>query len=314
MKAHISCTGIALISSIASIALVAMVASTSATAQPPSAVHSFVPGTGQSSGQGAEYFPANALGYPDTNARRNAQSVDPREVLSLGMDGEIVLRFDTPIVDGPGADFTVFENAFYGSIGAREVLFAEPAQIGVSRDGNTFVDFAFDSLTLAGCAGTIPTNGNESPIDTRVSGGNSFDLAKVGIDSVRFVRVRDITRMVANNTSHPFWDATLSGFDLDAVIAIPQWVREVSRSIATSDSRVAVRLVPNPATSHVRVSGAGASYRVVDRFGNIVLRDDSEYSSDVRVVDVGELVSGSYIVECTSSDGARRTALLRIVR
>lgn len=189
-------------------------------AQGADAVERFVPGSGQNAGQGPEYFPANVLGLPDTTARAWLAATDPAQILSLGLGGEIVLRFDaTMIVDRPGVDFTVFENAFVYSIGGRERVYAEPAEVAVSRDGVTFVAFPFDSLTLQGCAGVTPVHGDRDPHDPLVSGGDGFDLATIGMDSVRWVRIRDVTAIVRSNRQHPNYDPTLSGFDLDAVVA-----------------------------------------------------------------------------------------------
>ena len=59
-------------------------------------------------------------------------------MLSLGLTGEIVVEFsDNLIVDGPGVDFTVFENPFFGTgvFDILDELFSEPGQVSVSQDG-----------------------------------------------------------------------------------------------------------------------------------------------------------------------------------
>ena len=145
----------------------------------------FRPGTGPGIGRGAEYFPNNVLGFPDTNARPTVPSVDPAQILSLGLGGEIILGFRTPIVDRPGADFTLFENAFHYNLGGKQRTFAEPATVAVSSDGEHFTEFPFDSLTLIGCAGITPTDGHANPLDPAQSGGDHFDLSDIGMDSVR---------------------------------------------------------------------------------------------------------------------------------
>ncbi len=161
-------------------------------------------------------FPTNVLGLPDTSARADRPSSNPAQVCSLGMGGEIVLGWkNTVLVNRTGADFSVFENAFLRFDGK---VFAEPAKIAVSQDGVRFVAFPFDSLSLQGCAGKTPTNGNENPFNPRVSGGDSFDLATIGMDSIRFVKITDISAMVLNNPKHPFYDPTITGFDLDALV------------------------------------------------------------------------------------------------
>jgi hypothetical protein len=173
-------------------------------------------GTGQDFGR--DRFPANVLGLPDTTARANIPSTNPAQVCSLGMGGEIVLGWKNAVlVNRTGADFTVFENAFINFNGR---AFAEPAKIAVSQDGVRFVEFPFDSLSLRGCAGVTPTNGNQSPFNPALSGGDSFDLATIGMDSIRFVKITDISAMVLNNPRHPFYDPTITGFDLEALVGL----------------------------------------------------------------------------------------------
>jgi hypothetical protein len=212
---------------------VLLCASVVATAQPADSVVRFVPGVGQSAGQGPAFYPMNILRGPDPAARVDVPSVDPREVMSLGMDGTITLGWKgLLIVDGPGPDLRIVENAF--RFGAR--VYAEPARVEVSSDGVDFTPFPFDSATLAGCAGVTP-------------GGDDFDLATIGVDSVRWVRITDVTRMVLDDPSHSFYDPTLSGFDLDVVVALQSvsaplsttafvWLptRELTVSVATEDA------------------------------------------------------------------------------
>lgn len=182
-------------------------------------VFSFVPGTGQKNGQEAPYFPANIFGVPDTTAREDVPAVSPYQICSLGLDGVLIVGFKNAVLrDGAGADFTVFENAF--RYGAGKKLYAEPAKVAVSRDGQTFVEFPFDSLSLRGCAGVQPTIGTADPFSPQVSGGDSFDLATIGMDSVRYIKITDISAMVKNNPAHPYWDPTITGFDLDAIVAL----------------------------------------------------------------------------------------------
>lgn len=174
-------------------------------------------------------FPQCVLGPPDSTARPCAPAFLPTELLSLGRGGSITLYFRRPIVDLSGADFTVFENPFYISCDTNRV-FAETGIVSVSKDGINFVEFPFeviDSLSIQsprryrGLAGVTPTNGAVSPLlpgspNQNRSGGDSFDLATVGIDTVYFVRITDAADRV--NDGGPTADA----FDLDAVVAIHQ--------------------------------------------------------------------------------------------
>lgn len=251
---------------------------------------SVTPGTG--AGYGAAYVPSNVLGLPDTTGRGDVAAIDPRQILSLGLGGEIVLMFKHhPIIDGPGPDFTVFENAFYYTIGANERIYAEPGEISVSADGVHFVPFPFDSLTLRGCAGVTPTNGDRDPADPSVSGGDSFDLRDVGMDTVRYVRIRDVTSVIINNPQSPFRDPTLNGFDLDAVVAVNGVGLERTAAVAAVQAPAAPALAdisPNP----MRSSG---ELRVrMERAGRIRILMNGVLGERVRTLVDEEVEAGSY--------------------
>jgi hypothetical protein len=167
------------------------------------------------------------------------------EVLSLGQGGEIVVEFvDNVIVDYPGVDFTVFENPFLTLVsGAIFSVFAEPGLVSVSQDGTNW--FVFDSCETApldspyfpACAGVFPTLYDpfepgsphpsiptSTPITDLIglsgaqiftpagAGGDSFDLADVGLTWARYVRIQDVGPGLGQ--------AGTVGFDLDAVSAV----------------------------------------------------------------------------------------------
>lgn len=180
-----------------------------------SEVVDFVPGEG--SGHGRALMPEPVLGAPD-GAQREEPAAKPSQVLSLGAGGEIVLGFERPIADGPGADFIVFENAFYVQ-GDPAHVWAELGEVSVSADGETWHTFTCDAEPAEpgqwpGCAGWTPTEVFDAdtlvPLDPEVTGGDAFDLADLGVDSARYVRIRD---MLEETNS----EADNVGFDLDAV-------------------------------------------------------------------------------------------------
>ena len=74
--------------------------------------------------------PSNALGLANDNTSK---------VVSLGDGGSITLGFNTPIANGPGADFAVFENGFLS--GGSGLAFLELATVAVSSDGVHFFTF-----------------------------------------------------------------------------------------------------------------------------------------------------------------------------
>jgi hypothetical protein len=204
-------------------------------------VVSYTQGTG-----GGIFVHANILGGPQGGGLTNG-SVD---VLSLGSGGSVTLGFDVTITDGPGADFSVFENAltFGGAV------FAEVALIEVSTNGT---DFARIPTRYDGPAGPLPPFGGEpmgtfagmtggmpiltnvvtnsiSPFDPVVSGGESFDLADLANDplvvsglvdlaQIHFVRLVDAPEGVFTDSfGHTIWDngGSSSSADIDAVAVI----------------------------------------------------------------------------------------------
>lgn len=165
------------------------------------AVVSFAPGAG--AGYGEEAW---ALGAP-MGGERGQGSLD---VLSLGAGGEVVVELGVEVVDCPGPDFAVFENAFrFG-----EVTYAELGEVSVSLDGVRWFTFGCDveaGWPWPGCAGVgevAPVGEGAAP---EAAGGDRFDLASVGVARARYVRIRDLQK--SNGPSGP----PSRGFDLDGV-------------------------------------------------------------------------------------------------
>jgi YVTN family beta-propeller protein len=178
----------------------------------PDAVVVFSPGPG--AGFGQNYFANNVLGPPDPDPLLNEYnpSNKPQELLSLGEGGEIILEFtDNYIVDGEGPDFTVFENVFY-FFGTTDP-FIEAAIIAASKDGKTWYEFPWDTITWEGFAGVTPMFDNQNPTHPALSGGDQFDLAEVGLLYAKYIKLTDLGTLKREG---PF----NGDFDLDAVVAI----------------------------------------------------------------------------------------------
>lgn len=181
-------------------------------------VYNFTKGTGQSFGQAPKFYPKNIFQKPDVRADSTVPCADPHHLLSLGLNGEITVGFKNyRIIDGPGTDFIIYENVFYSEITER--YFVEPAAVSVSENGVDFVEFPWNKETMEGCAGMKPTYGNMVDVDILQSGGDHFDLEKVGLKAINYIRIKDVTEMIMH-PDHPLFDGTLSGFDLNAVVGI----------------------------------------------------------------------------------------------
>lgn len=197
---------------------------------------------GTNGGYNAGAMPGVVLGAPVGGGL----TIGALDVVSIGRNGSLVVRFDdNVIVDGPGADFTVFENAFlpFGAGNLTQEPYAEPGRVKVSQNGLDWVEFP---CTLAeeaepywpGCTGVYPTLATGRPTAPHASiptttpiedlvgvhslaleappgaGGDSFDLADVGLAWVRFVKV-ETSNFEARSTS-----VGQSGPDIDAFAAI----------------------------------------------------------------------------------------------
>jgi len=173
------------------------------------AIVSFEPGP--DAGHGWDDALDIVLGWPEGRGA-TAGSLD---VLSLGERGVVVIEMtDLSIYDGPGPDFIVFENAFSGWL--------ETGTVAVSADGEEWLEWVCEADNaedgFPGCAGVgyvyADSTGMIDPTDPEVAGGDAFDLADLGIEEVRFVRVQD------SGFNDWAYGGTTGGFDLDAVAAV----------------------------------------------------------------------------------------------
>ena len=178
-------------------------------------VVSFTPG--DCAGFGATALPGIVEG-PPVGAGSSAGSTD---VVSLGVGGSIVLSFaPNAIVDGPGVDFVVFENAFYVG-GNANVIYAEPAEVSVSDDGSTWQVYPCTATKApyGACAGWHPVysapGDGISPVDYPTCGGDGFDLADLGVTHARYVRIRDMASETC--PTDPSQKTNTLGFDLDGI-------------------------------------------------------------------------------------------------
>ncbi|MCH8555882.1 MAG: hypothetical protein LAT76_12045, partial [Schleiferiaceae bacterium] len=191
--------------------------------------------------------------------------------VSLGDGGMATLTFATPITNGPGYDFAVFENAFSDS-------FLELAFVEVSSDGQRFVRFPSISLTqdsvqIGGFDLLDATKIHNFAGKYRVNYGVPFDLDEikdsVGVDvnTITHVRIVDVvgslsplfgTKDYQGNFVNDPWPTPFpsSGFDLDGVGVIHQ------QGLTDSNlGRVTLNLqmYPLPATPNTKIVWQGSS-------------------------------------------------------
>ncbi len=158
-------------------------------------------------------------------------------------EASLVLRWsDRVVLDGPGIDLVVFENAFVSGGG----VFMDPAVVEVSMDGQEWAtlphDYAADDETAwsadpdhwQGFAGRTPVLLHEEdnpldPLDPELAGGDAFDLADlpeddlgdaIRADGFTFVRLTAAPAVTNPDTGEPFVHHPVSdGPDIDGVYA-----------------------------------------------------------------------------------------------
>jgi hypothetical protein len=193
-------------------------------------------------------------------------------VVSLGDGGSATVTFSTPITNGPGFDFAVFENSFSDS-------FLELAFVEVSSDGINF--FRFPAVSNLPVSPQYDNNANmdASKVDNlagkyRALYGTPFDLqelsgiSQLDITNITHMKIIDVVGSINplystydknNNVINDPWPTPFpsSGFDLDAVGVIHQGgvgIREFTKSDA-------FLIYPNPGNDRfgVRSSEFGES-------------------------------------------------------
>ncbi|TWT75416.1 DUF4465 domain-containing protein [Allorhodopirellula solitaria] len=175
----------------------------------------------------ADYTPDSDVDDVWTDA---SEATGPAEgnydsIVSLGRGGSLTLTFDTPIRDGLGADFAVFENSINDT-------FLELGFVEVSSDGVNYFRFDSDSQTpsaVSSFGAVDPTNIHNLAGKYRRGYGTPFDLAELrgeaGLDvtSIQYVRLVDIVGDGLTNdaSGDPIYDPTptfqSAGLDVDGV-------------------------------------------------------------------------------------------------
>ena len=187
-------------------------------------------GTNVTYGQAVAFYPDNVLTQPPSDASPDNPSYMQTDVVSIGRNGYVSLGFNPLIVNGPGYDFIVFENVLRTASGD----FGEWMRVEVSKDGNTWYKFPYDTVSGEGMAGRkVTKDGSASTFkDTSICGGDAFDLSVVGLDTMKYIRLYDAT-----NYQAAMGCSICTSADLDAIAAV--W--QVGDAIP---NRIPVRTMP----------------------------------------------------------------------
>ena len=238
------------------------------------------------------------------------------DVVSLGDGGMATVTFASPIYNGEGPDFAVFENGFdiddeYDPTGV--LHFLELAFVEVSSDGENF--FRFPAVTnvpsdkqLNGSAGIDPSLIHNFAGKYDQYYGTPFDLDEVedndllNKNHVTHVRVIDVVGCIKpqyatyDSEGHVvndpwFTSFDTGGFDLEAVGVIHDLAHNDVPEIDVEQ----VSMYPNPVKDKLTVKAeALQSVEVFNLVGQLVK------TSKASVVDMSNLTQGIYYVRVTA--------------
>lgn len=265
-----------------------------------------------------------SLGYVATGDSSQATGASDKQVVSLGDSGTAVLTFTPPIVNGPGADFAVFENGFADPMDP-ESAYMELAFVEVSSDGISYFRFPSVSLTpdssqVAGTGQYMNARKVNNLAGKYISGfGTPFDLQEMAgisgldVNNITHVRIVDVIGDVATHKSLDAGGRVINdpyptpfptgGFDLDAVGVIHQLG---GTSVSHAANPWALKAGPNPVSDmlhiHIGRPQQALSLRVIDVAGHVLYQ--ATVAGDNHSISFKNLPAGAYLLTAGDEQGA----------
>ena len=247
------------------------------------------------------------------------------DVVSLGDGGVATVTFASPICNGEGPDFAVFENGFGIESDTTHTLhFLELAFVEVSSDGENF--FRFPAVTyvpydhqLGGYGGINPSLIHNFAGKYDQFYGTPFDLDEVEDNAlldknrVTHVRVIDVVGCIkpeyatydseGHIVNDPWFTSNeKGGFDLEAVGVI----HDLAHNAVDEAEAEAVSVYPNPVNDQLIVKAENLQkVEVYNIVGQQVMVTENE------VVDMSALTEGIYFIRINA---AGKTVTKRIVK
>lgn len=238
-------------------------------------------------------------------------------VVSLGDGGSAILTFSSPIINGNGPDFAVFENAFNNT-------FLELAHVEVSSDGINY--FRFESFSLSQINTQIISDVNATGIQNlagkyRAQFGTPFDLEQMigitnlDVNNITHVKIIDVVGSIneqygsfdsqGNIINDPFpTPFETGGFDLDAIGVIHSFV-------GIKESPNTFKICPNPAKEKATIifdNLSDKTIQLIDLNGVIVFQLKSK--SNQIDLDLFHYSKGVYILKLIEGNNINIQKLL----
>ncbi len=261
-------------------------------------------------------------GFVDFGEAENGAGQADQTIVSLGDGGTAILAFENPIINGPGADFAIFENSFSDE-------FLELALVYVSSNGVDYDLFPAISLTqsetqVEGFGTLDATKIHNLAGKYRMAYGTPFDLEEleaglsIKINQITHIKIVDVVGSInedfatfdaqGNIINDPYPTPFPSGgFDLDAVGVIHQ--ATATHKLSQLDQQILV--YPNPSHGHFQIENRSGlhiqSIIILNLQGQVVY--ESRFSEIFEKVEI-DLPKGSYYVRVYGVGGSFGEVLL----
>lgn len=245
------------------------------------------------------------------------------DVVSLGDGGTATLTFESPIYNGEGPDFAVFENGFANAVNpdtwALELGFVEVSSDGVNFFRFPAVTYVQTETQLGNAGSIVPAQLHNFASKYGAFYGTPFDLDEVEdnelLDKNRITHIRIVdvvgnidpeyaTKDSEGHIVNDPWPTAFasSGFDLDAVGVI----YDLAHYSVEDNEADAIALYPNPVKDRLMVKAENLqSVEIYNLVGQQVMVSTSD------IVDMGALNQGIYFVRI-NADG--KTVTKRVVK
>jgi len=268
----------------------------------------------------------------NTNVGTNTSAIGKsglNGVVSLGDGGSATLTFPSPIINGLGADFAVFENGFKNiNLGG---FFLELAFVEVSSDGVNF--FRFDAISLtdnsiqtSGFGTTHATNLYNLAGKYKSSYGTPFDLDELAgisglnINNITHIKVIDVVGNInpiyasydsQNSIINDPWPTPFgsSGFDLDAIGVI----NSTTTKIAELNNNNSINIFPNPFKNILTIQleqQQNYEYVLLNLNGKNV--KSGAFSNSQFQINLTQLKSGIYFLQLKSEQAITTQKVIKL--
>jgi hypothetical protein len=256
----------------------------------------------------------------DTNATGKVNDSSATEAVSLGDGGVAVLTFLTPVANGDGYDFAVFENSFSDD-------FLELAFVEVSTDSVHFFRFPATSNTpvdkqISGFGTIDATLINNLAGKYRIGWGTPFDLSELPDDihlnknNIRYIKIIDVVGII--NSDYTTYDAngnmindpypTLfasGGFDLTGVGVIHN---QHNVAVEHYDSPV-VYVYPNPCNHFVNIHASGYRLVLYNSLGQKLM--EQHLTDDLSQIKMNHYPKGIYRIILQNNQTIKHIKLIK---